>query len=345
MNTASDSPILCVIDEATKIGEVRRAAVALAARIGFDETARGKLALVTTEAASNLHKHAREGVIILQGVEQDATSGVELLVLDRGPGMTDIARCLADGYSTAGSPGHGLSAMARLADGFDIHSTPGLGTALWLQVWPTSKIARAAPFELEVGAVNLPLAGESVCGDAWATQPSQEWSRLFVVDGLGHGPQAAEAARCAVRVFHAQERLDLVGILQATHEALRSTRGAAVAIAELDRAQRLVRFAGIGNIAGVILSMNGAKRTSMVSHNGIMGHTVRKFQEFVYPWEEGAALVMHSDGLTSHWHAERYPGLMAHHPALVAGVLYRDFTRGRDDVTVLVARESSGGRP
>ncbi len=70
--------------------------------------------------------------------------------------------------------------------------------------------------------------------------------------------------------------------------------------------------------------------------------TRRKFQEFAYPFPKGATLVMHSDGLISRWTLDAYPGLAAHDPALVAGVLYRDFQRGRDDVTVLVARGAEG---
>ena len=83
----------------------------------------------------------------------------------------------------------------------------------------------------------------------------------------------------------------------------------------------------------------------MVSHNGTVGHVTRKVQEFVYPWLPGALVIMHSDGLGTQWSLERYPGLALRDPALIAGVLYRDFQRGRDDVTVLVAREAARGRP
>jgi hypothetical protein len=64
-----------------------------------------------------------------------------------------------------------------------------------------------------------------------------------------------------------------------------------------------------------------------------------KVQEFSYPWARDLLLIMNSDGLTSHWHLERHAGLMFKVPALIASVLYRDFSRGRDDLTVLVARE------
>jgi Stage II sporulation protein E (SpoIIE) len=139
-----------------------------------------------------------------------------------------------------------------------------------------------------------------------------------------------------VKVLRTQSRLAPAALVQFAHGALRSTRGAALAVAELDLAQE-VRYAGIGNIAGVVLAPGGNRH--LVSHNGIVGHDMRKVQEFVYPWSSDALLVMHSDGLATHWTLDQYPGLAGRHPSLIAGVLYRDFTRGRDDVMVLVARQ------
>jgi hypothetical protein len=72
--------------------------------------------------------------------------------------------------------------------------------------------------------------------------------------------------------------------------------------------------------------------------NGTVGHSVAKLQQFSYPWEAGSLLIMHSDGLGTRWHVEQYPGLASRHPALMAGVLFRDFCRRRDDATILVTR-------
>ena len=107
-------------------------------------------------------------------------------------------------------------------------------------------------------------------------------------------------------------------------------------VAEIDLVQNCVRYAGVGNISGVIVS-NGSSR-HLVSTNGTVGHDVRKVQEFSYPFPDNALLVLHSDGLTSHWNMDAYPGLIVKPPSLIAGVLYRDFQRGNDDVTVVAAR-------
>jgi hypothetical protein len=129
-------------------------------------------------------------------------------------------------------------------------------------------------------------------------------------------------------------------MLRDLHGPLRATRGASLAIAELHFGSKTVRYAGVGNIAGTIL--HGELSHSMVSHNGIVGHELHSVVEFQYQWDPGRTMVLHSDGLQTRWKIDAYPGLIVRHPALIAGVLYRDFHRGRDDATVVVARQGGG---
>ncbi|HEY9602069.1 MAG TPA: ATP-binding SpoIIE family protein phosphatase [Allocoleopsis sp.] len=335
MNHSIALPIL----ESSQAGEARRRAVAFASRLGFNETERGKVALVVTEVANNLVRHAQDGVLLLQALEQNGIAGVEILSLDKGPGINNLNECLRDGFSTRGTPGNGLGAIDRLSTLFDIHSVPSVGTAILSRCW-ASPLPQERPQEhLNLGAVCLPKTGEEVSGDTWAIAQSDRVHLLLVADGLGHGPLAAQASLAAVRVFRENAHRSPKAIMEAAHAALRSTRGAAVAIAAIDLERQILHFAGVGNIAGTII--NPAGNSNLVSHNGTVGHEVRKIQEFTYPWPRGGLLVMHSDGLKSQWRLERYPGLLAKHPSLSAGVLYRDFNRGRDDVTVVVAREEA----
>ena len=104
------------IQEASQVGEARRAASALARLLNFKATEIEKVAIVTTELASNLVKHTKGGHLLIQPLEQQGISGIELLSLDQGPGMTNVAACLRDGYSTAGSRGEGLGAIQRSGD-------------------------------------------------------------------------------------------------------------------------------------------------------------------------------------------------------------------------------------
>ena len=161
----------------------------------------------------------------------------------------------------------------------------------------------------------------------------------MLADGLGHGHFAAAAANAAIGAADRLGKDGCAKTLATVHDRIRHTRGAAAAVAEVTLARRVMTFAGVGNIAAAIVD-NGSIRQA-VSHNGTLGHQARVFREYTYPWPEGAMLVMHSDGLTSHWSLTRYPGLSMRHPSLIAAVLYRDYSRGRDDVTVVVAKEAA----
>ena len=156
-----------------------------------------------------------------------------------------------------------------------------------------------------------------------------------MADGLGHGPLASDAAQEALATFRRCSARPPKDILLTVHEALRKTRGAAVAIAEVLPGREQLHYAGSGNIAATICHNGLAKR--LVSMNGTPGHNVGTVQEFAYSWAEGSSLLMHSDGLGTRWDLAEYPGLISRDPSLVAGVLSRDFGRKRDDATILVA--------
>lgn len=326
------------VQEATQVGDARRQVARWTEALNFDATRSGKLALIITEAAGNLVKHASDGgELLVRALARNEAPGIEVLSLDCGPGMADIAGALRDGYSTAGSPGTGLGAISRLADEFAIHSAPGIGTAILARVRAGGAEPDLPPGSLEAGGVAAPMTGEEVCGDAWTLRRDAGHTRVMVADGLGHGPDASVAAQEAVRVFHAAPaEIGLPDLMERMHNALRSTRGAAVAVANVDAARDKLRYAGIGNISGTIVHP-GAKQ-SMVSHPGIVGHRMQKVQEFEYSWTAESLLVMHSDGVDTRWDLNRYPGLALRDPALIAGVIYRDHQLGRDDATVLVAR-------
>lgn len=331
------------IEDESRVGEARRTAQRLAATTGFDENDAGKAALAATELATNIVKHAGTGELILRQIDELGARGIEMLAVDRGRGMRNVAECRRDGYSTAGSPGTGLGALERLADTFDVYSVPDAGTALLVRLWLVPpRAGRSARYT--IGVINVAVAGETVCGDSWSMSETGDNRFALVVDGLGHGERAAEAADEAVRVFGERRAgTNLPDLMSRLDGALRKTRGAAAGLAEIDRTQRLVRYVGVGNVAGAIVTRDShARSRSVVSLNGTVGGSMRKVQEFSYPYEEGSLLILHSDGLRGLWPLDRYPGLLQRDPALIAGVLYRDFRRQRDDVTVLVLRTDGG---
>jgi anti-sigma regulatory factor (Ser/Thr protein kinase) len=315
-------------------GEARRRAAAHAEALGLEAERAGRVAIVATELASNLVKHVpRGGSLFISRFEREGAVGLELVAVDAGPGIADPDKALSDGYSTAGSSGTGLGAIARLSDSFDLYSVPNSGTVVVSRI---SGNGAVPDHKVPAAGICAMLEGESVSGDDFAIRDVGGRTRIVVADGLGHGPAAAEASAEAVRVFEARDGEQVGDVFEAMHGSLRPTRGAAVAIAEIDPDRRVLTYAGLGNIAGAIVG--GGTTRSLVSHNGTVGHAMRRIQEFTYELPADAVVVFHSDGITGRWNLGAYAGLSRRHPAVTASLLYRDFQRGRDDATAVVAR-------
>lgn len=328
------------IHDDSAIGEARRHARAYATRLGLDADDAERAALVLTEAATNILKHAGKGDIVLQPVLHEATPALALLALDRGPGIPDIDRAMQDGYSTGGTAGTGLGAIKRQTEWMDVYAPRGKGTAVLAMIrarhgHPVAATG-TAPLPVTLGAVRLPYPGENVCGDVWAITRTIKGFAVFVADGLGHGPSAADASIGAARSFLAAPDADPGAALEAASAATRSTRGSAASIASVDVENKSLRFAGLGNVAGVLIT--GFGHQGLLGHNGIVGQDTRRVSSNAYSWPTESALVMYSDGLGSRWRSEEYPGLLRSHPLLIAGVLLRDHRRQRDDVTIVVTR-------
>lgn len=320
------------VTEQSQTAEARRAAVGIAGRCGFGEEDIGRVALVATELATNLVKHGGGGELLI-GPLQGEETGVQIIALDQGRGMSNVQRCLADGYSSAGTAGHGLGAVVRKSTFVDVASWLGVGTAVLAQITPGKTTSIPAPHH--VGAVSIAKSGEDVCGDSWSIDQDGRTITLMVADGLGHGPDAAEASVEAVRLFRRFGRHELPTLLDYIHGGLRSTRGAAISLARIDGEAKQVAFAGIGNVAGTIAHQSELRR--MISMPGTAGYNVRKIQSFNYPFK-GGLVILCSDGLSTSWTLAKYANLEAAHPTLIAAVLYRDFSRRRDDATVLVGK-------
>lgn len=327
------------VTEQSQIAEPRRTVLWLADQLSFSEERAGQAALIVSELATNLVKHAKQGEVLLRPLALDSSEpdGIEIVAVDKGPGLQDAARSRTDGFSTAGTLGHGLGAAQRQADEFDLY-THATGTVIVAAIGRSQR-RRAQPVaRLEVGAVQVSKAGEDVCGDAWAWRLRDGRLAILVVDGLGHGYPAHEAARTAVDVFRKSHENAPASVIEEIHLALRATRGAAAAMIAVDLARGTAAYAGLGNIAGAVVP-DGADRRNFISHNGTAGHTAARIQEFNYVVPNASLIVMASDGLGTHWNLNAYPGLWRHSATTVAAILYRDFSRRRDDVTVVVAKE------
>jgi anti-sigma regulatory factor (Ser/Thr protein kinase) len=326
-----DEPIWFPVGDVAIAGGVRRAATTLANDASLSDRTIGNLAIVVTEMATNLARHAVDGVIVLRVRRAGDRIGVEIVAIDAGPGVADITTSTVDGVSTAGTLGIGLGAIARMADELDMYSLPGAGTVVSATLWDGTR-----PPDAWVAGISRPIVGEDVCGDGFAARDVAGRRQVMLCDGLGHGPIAAVASRAVISEFAAAPAASPRETLEFIHGRTRHTRGSVAAVAELDTAAGVVKYAGIGNVSGSVV--HAGERRAMVSLPGIVGHQHGGIREFTYPMSTGGLVVLHSDGLTDRWDLTRYPGLIAHAPVLVAATLLRDAGRRRDDASVLVAR-------
>ncbi len=318
------------VTDASSVGAARRTAMTVAGRLDFDVTQSGQLALLATEAARNVLVHGGGGEVIFAGISKADEPLARIVAIDRGAGIANISDAMSDGFSTAGTPGSGMGAMKRIASRFEIF-TGGNGTIVLIELGNGD-----ARHGLQIAGMAAPCPGETISGDGIFSLQTSGRTLLFITDGLGHGFGAAEAAQEAIVVFRKWAHLAPGEILSYVHDALRKTRGAVAAIAEIRPKEKSLVFAGVGNISGVVLS-EGRSR-SLVSHSGTLGMTVPRIQEFRSEWPADGILVLHSDGMQSKWDLSPYPGLISRHPALIGGALLRDFRRQRDDASVVVAR-------
>jgi len=317
-----------VIEDSSQIGHARRVAQNLATANGFGDTDAGRVALVVTELASNVLKHASRGELHLRLVPGDGASGLEILAVDRAQGF-DLQACMADGFSTGGTQGIGLGAVARQADVFDVYAD-SRGAILLARLYPKGHKAR----DLRFGVSQHSLHNDPACGDVWHLAIQGANLSLLVVDGLGHGEEAERAARAGEVEFARAPFSTPVTLLEDMHVAMTGTRGGALAMSRFNGDTGALNFIGIGNIGASLVTPEGSR--GLASHPGIVGGQYRRAQPFDYAQVNGHLLIMYSDGLQSRWNLKDYPGLVHRHPAVIAALLHRDFSRGRDDATVVV---------
>ncbi|MEU2900190.1 ATP-binding SpoIIE family protein phosphatase [Streptomyces sp. NPDC001273] len=347
------------VQDPTRVRDVRVAAEQAAALAGLDERRTAAVSLVATELATNLLKYGQAGGVLIDVVDpplpREGRPGqaVQITALDHGPGIADPAVAQRDGYSSSGSLGAGLGTCRRLSDDFGLHSVPGRGTVAMARIGPeTGRTGhggeRPGDLGVHAGAVNVPFAGADFSGDAWAWVRSGDRATLMLADGLGHGSEAARASTAAVEELRHWARLPPAEALHKLHAALAGTRGAAVAVAQLDSWTGRLRFAGIGNVSARL--REGDRWRSLLSRPGIVGvhqpHTVREDE---VAWTAGSLLILHTDGLPGRWTPPPDTGQPPADPAVTAAVTVRDAGSSarpvRDDTAVAVLAPVPSERP
>jgi anti-sigma regulatory factor (Ser/Thr protein kinase) len=321
--------------ENSHVGQVRRAIQELASRVNIGEDVGARAALVATELSTNLLKHSvTGGQILFRAVFQhpDEPPFLEILSIDKGSGIPNISRAFQDGFSTAGSPGTGLGAIQRMSDAMEIFSGDKLGAVISAQVRTRDSTHRFT--SARIRSICAPLSGYEISGDYNVVLRVGPCVYLLLSDGLGHGDEAAHASHLAAEVFRLNVTADLQDIMSQIHQALAKTRGAAIALASFNTITCKLKYVAVGNIDSRFC-FDGTSR-GCATLNGTAGVQLPRLAEFEYDVPPGAAFVMHTDGLSSRWNLNNYPGLSLQTPGVIAGLLFRDYARKRDDATILV---------
>ncbi len=321
------------VTDRSELNTLKKLVKALGLEAGLSEHQLGKVDIIIAEITTNCFKHVTGHCeILFRKIKQDQHTGIEVISIDHGPGMQDALHMLQDGISTKDTLGLGMGAIKRQSDQFNVYSRKGWGTLLLSRIF--SEVAQPIANKQatsDFSTLIVPYPGETACGDGIFYKVSDKKHIFLVTDGLGHGPQAQAASQQAGDVFYQSASTDPVQLMKEIHRQLGYTRGAAGMAIVLNTAQQTIDCCGIGNIAMRMVMPEKSKQS--ISNHGILGHNIPSHLLTAhYDRQDHALLVMHSDGLSSHWSIKEYPELMRREPMLIAAALYKDYKREKDDL-------------
>ena len=175
-------------------------------------------------------------------------------------------------------------------------------------------------------------------GDLHVVAALQWGTLLAVIDGLGHGPEAAAAARAAAAILHEHATLPVQDLVELCHEGLRGTRGAVMSLASLDVRSSTIDWCGVGNVEGVLFRSSTAalsKREALSLRGGVVGYRLPQLKVSTHSVQPGDTLVLVTDGIRSEFAA----AVDSEAPTQsIASSVLACCARGSDDALVLVAR-------
>ena len=306
---------------------------------GFSSTKVGEIDIIVAELASNLVKHAGGGELLFKLVEENDIPGIEIISIDNGPGIGDITRVMTDGVSSRQTLGIGLGSIKRLSDVFQLYSQKGWGTILLVRVFEKERPLALKKAVSEIRSIVFPKPGEEKSGDGFVYKVEKDTVKMFLGDGLGHGPEAAEAVRQAGYSFLDSSSSDPVEIIRTMNNEVKKTRGLVGTVVIFDMKTKTWKLCGVGNISTRITGPSISK--SYVAYNGIIGLNVPRtlnVQEIEY--EKGQLLLCCSDGLKSRWDLLRHNGILRYDLSVICACLVKDFGRHTDDTSVAACKIS-----
>ncbi|NJD53095.1 MAG: stage II sporulation protein E (SpoIIE) [Candidatus Methanoperedens sp.] len=197
---------------------------------------------------------------------------------------------------------------------------------------------------IEWGSSMMPFPGQNVSGDSLLIKSFKSGILIAVVDGLGHGYEAAAASRIAIETLDTNTNTNtganeqITAMVRRCHEALKGTRGVVMSIAFLDLPDKKITWLGVGNIEGMLLRQD---TNSVITHErlllrgGALGYQLPPLKEAVIPFIPDDTLIFVTDGIKSSFETDIN---LSEKPQQIADNIMARFARGTDDALVLVVR-------
>ncbi len=190
---------------------------------------------------------------------------------------------------------------------------------------------------IEFGLVGMPLKGGDVSGDSYIIKPFKNGILMAVMDGLGHGYEAAQASNAAIATLKNHAGEPIIPLVTRCHEALKGTRGVVMSIASFNSTNNIMTWLGVGNVEVILLREEGNKlsKKSPLLRGGVLGYQMPPLRENALPVMRGDMLIFVTDGIRSGFES----GIrICDTPQQIADDIMTRFARGTDDALVLVVR-------
>ncbi len=315
----------------------RQTTTDLASTVDFVDRAIDELGIVATELAENVIKHADSGELTVGQIRDGDRDGIRLIAVDVGPGITDIEGAFADGHSTSGTLGGGLGAVNRLMDRVTVavSGRPESGARVVADRWRRPEYEQSVPCPLDFGAASHPKVPNTPNGDSFIIKRWNDKALVGVIDGLGHGEAAHEATKAAQSYVESHFDQPFETLFEGTDRACQGTRGVVMALARFDWTDATATIAGLGNIA---IHVDGPTN-SIPMRRGVLGSRAMTPLVETIEWKPTYRLVLHSDGVSSHWDWNEWSETTDKPATLQARTLLDRFGKDDDDATVLVVSE------
>ena len=331
----SAKQVVFYLNDRSYLNIIKKDIIRFAEPVNFTANRIAELELIVSEIATNLLKHAGGGELIVRILTENGNKGLEILSIDKGPGMADPARMIEDGVSTTKTLGHGLGSIKRLSDQFQLYSLKEWGTVLLSRVF--TQPVQSLPTRLGVYPIVLNKPGETICGDAYAWKANPYFFKVILCDGLGHGPLANLAATRACDAFRKSISNDPSDILNEIHKHVKDTRGLVATAAVYDITNKVWKICGVGNISTRLC--NALTSKTHVPFNGILGVNISgRIQSQKIENESGDYMILCSDGISTRWETGKHTSVFKYDLSILAAVIYKDYARQSDDMSVIVVK-------